>query len=132
MLCALATRARPPVLLESTSSTNSLYAPFVGAAERLFAECNLELLPYDLADEELLKGASGTSGAGAREQPVELTVRAYRTSIGVRQARIALIEGGGALQVLNFCIFPSIERCPQLPTFAALCSSSGRVELDLS
>lgn len=112
-------RAPPPVLLEGSSSSGSLYAPFVDAAERLFAECNLELLPYSLADEELMKGASGVSGAGARAQPVELTLRAYRTSIGVRQARIALIEGGSALQVLNFCIFPSIERCPQLPTFAA-------------
>ena len=84
---------------------------------QLFEEAGLELEPYTLADEELMH-RTGTAGAGARAEHVELTVKAYRADVGIRQARIALIEGGKALQVLNFCIFPSLD-CPSLPTFAA-------------
>lgn len=110
-------RWNSPQLL--ASAPPSLYAPFVESAEQIFAECGVELLSYDFVDDELMKGAQGTSGSGAKAQPVELTVRAWRTDVAIRQARLALIEGGDALQVLNFCIFPSVERCPGLPTFAA-------------
>ena len=96
----------------------SLYAPFVERTMSLFSEAGLDLQPYSLADETLLQ-AEGTSGAGARAQPVRLSVHAYRTGSGIRQARIAHIEGGPALQVLNFCIFPDVDCQPSLPTFAA-------------
>ena len=82
----------------------------------LFSKAGIELLPYSLADETLLSRA-GVAGSGKRTENVELSVSAYRSDT-IRQARIALIEGGDALQVLNFCIFPSLD-CPNLPTFAA-------------
>ena len=42
---------------------------------------------------------------------------AYGCEDRIRQARIVLIEGGSALQVLNFCIFPDPSYA--LPSFAA-------------
>jgi phycoerythrobilin:ferredoxin oxidoreductase len=97
-------------------SQPSLYAPFVDRALELFEDSGLVLEPYPLLDEGLMR-CEGSSGSGAKQQPVELSVRAYETKNRIRQTRLALIEGGSALQVLNFCIFPSLSY--GLPSFAA-------------
>jgi len=70
--------------------------------------------PYPV-DEQLLH-CETLSGAGKRQQPVRLKVRAF-SSDALRQVRMAHIEGGSSLQVLNFCAFPALEY--GLPAFAA-------------
>ena len=104
------------LLRGSGSAHNSLYAPFVVRSLALFAEANIDLQPYPLLDGSLLH-RSGWAGGGSRRQLVELSVHAYRTDERIRQARLVLIEGSPALQVLNFCIFPALQY--GLPTFAA-------------
>lgn len=80
----------------------------------LFAEAGLTQRPYPI-DEQLLHRET-VSGAGKRQQRVQLSVRAF-SSEALRQVRMAHIEGGRSLQVLNFCAFPSLEY--GLPSFAA-------------
>ena len=92
----------------------SIYAPFVRLALDLFDEAGLGLQNYPL-DDGLLR-REGSSGKGSHEQHVSLRARAY-CSEEVRQTRMVHIAGGSALQVLNFCIFPSLRYA--LPTFAA-------------
>lgn len=91
-----------------------IYAPFVESALSIFAEAELALQPYPLG--EGLRVAEATTGAGARRQPVRLRTHAY-SAPKLRQIRLVHIEGGDGLQVLNFCIFPSLEY--GLPTFSA-------------
>mmetsp|Transcript_4153 Transcript_4153/g.10782 ORF Transcript_4153/g.10782 Transcript_4153/m.10782 type:complete len:276 (+) Transcript_4153:74-901(+) len=107
------------LLVASASSTtatvvSSHYAPFVKRALSLFAEAGLEQRPYPV-DAQLLS-REGVSGAGKRQQHVELTVHAF-CSKALRQVRLAHIKGGPNLQVLNFCAFPSLEY--GLPAFSA-------------
>ena len=98
----------------STAITSSIYAPFVERALSLFAEAGLAQRPYPV-DDQLLRRET-VSGTGKRQQPVQLSVRAF-CSDALRQVRIAHIEGGSNLQVLNFCAFSSLEY--GLPSFAA-------------
>ncbi|NDE99125.1 MAG: hypothetical protein EB034_12745, partial [Verrucomicrobia bacterium] len=81
---------------------------------QLFAEAGLAQRPYPV-DDQLLRRET-VSGAGKRQQTVQLSVRAF-SSNALRQVRIAHIEGGSNLQVLNFCAFSSLEY--GLPSFAA-------------
>jgi phycoerythrobilin:ferredoxin oxidoreductase len=106
----------PPIFATATSTPEpTLYAPFLDRALALFDESSLDFHSYPLPDS--LRRREGSSGSGARQQRVDLRVNAYRTEEHIRQARIAHIEGGSALQVLNFCIFPSLGY--SLPSFAA-------------
>ena len=112
-------RVPPPCLLCTPSALppppTSLYRRFADRSLELFSEAGIVLQPYPV-DEDLLK-AQGSSGSGDRAQRVDLTVSAYGCEDRIRQARIVLIEGGSALQVLNFCIFPDPSYA--LPSFAA-------------
>ena len=92
----------------------SLYRPFVECVDALFAESGLHLRDYPLDDS--LRHCETVTGPASRRARIALSVQAYCTD-ELRHARLALIEGGSALQVLNFCIFPSLEY--GLPTFAA-------------
>ena len=98
----------------AAATSTPIYAPFVDRAMSLFASAGPELRPYPV-DEQLLTRES-TSGAGKRQQAVKLTVQAFSTD-KLRQVRLAHIEGGSGLQVLNFCAFPSLDY--DLPAFAA-------------
>lgn len=99
--------------LGTTPPASSLYRPFVDRALTLFAEAGLHLRGYPLDD--ALQSRETATGPASRRERVDLSVRAY-CSDELRQARLVLIEGG-SLQVLNFCIFPSLSY--KLPTFAA-------------
>jgi phycoerythrobilin:ferredoxin oxidoreductase len=92
----------------------SLYRPFIECADALFAESGLKLRDYPLDDS--LRHCETATGSASRRSLVALSLQAYCTD-ELRLARLALIEGGSGLQVLNFCIFPSLEY--GLPTFAA-------------
>ena len=92
-----------------------LYAPFLECARAAYEDAGLCLRDYPLADDRLLS-REGSSGAGARQQRVSLSASA-QCSDELRQVRSVLIDGGSALQVLNFCIFPSLDY--GLPSFAA-------------
>ena len=97
------------------ATTTSLYRPFVDRALTLFSEGGHSLRPYPHLDDSL-KAAEALTGPKSNQQHIALTTSAYCTDV-LRQARIVLIEGGGSLQVLNFCIFPELSH--GLPTFAA-------------
>ena len=92
----------------------SLYRPFLDSALAIFSEQGVALREYPV--DKGLQSQSAETGPAARRERVELNVNAYCTE-EIRQARLALIEGGSALQVLNFCIFPHLSY--GLPTFAA-------------
>ena len=96
------------------ATPSSLYRPFLDSALTIFEEAGLDLHDYPLDDSLLQRSA--TTGPSSRPESVDLTLRAFGT-VELRQARLALIEGGSALQVLNFCIFPHLSY--GLPTFAA-------------
>jgi phycoerythrobilin:ferredoxin oxidoreductase len=91
----------------------TLYQPFLDWAIPLLAE-RLDLAPYPIPAGFEKKEC--ITGKGKKEQLVVTTSYAFK-SPKLRQIRAAHVEGGDALQVLNFVIFPQINY--DLPFFGA-------------
>jgi phycoerythrobilin:ferredoxin oxidoreductase len=83
----------------------TLYQPFLEAAiEQLRSAFNLD--PYPIPAGFEFKEA--VTGKGKNETTVTTTSYAFSTD-KLRQIRAAHVQGGAALQVLNFVIFPQLE-----------------------
>ncbi|MCC3433258.1 MAG: phycoerythrobilin:ferredoxin oxidoreductase, partial [Microcoleus sp. PH2017_04_SCI_O_A] len=91
----------------------TLYQPFLDYAIPLLRE-RLDLAPYPIPAGFEKKEC--ITGKGKKEQLVVTTSYAFQ-SPKLRQIRAAHVEGGDALQVLNFVIFPQINY--DLPFFGA-------------
>lgn len=91
----------------------TLYQPFLDYAIRLITE-RLDLAPYPIPAGFEKKEC--ITGKGKKEQLVVTTSHAFKSS-KLRQIRAAHVQGGDALQVLNFVIFPQINY--DLPFFGA-------------
>lgn len=91
----------------------TLYQPFLDYAIPLITE-RLDLAPYPIPAGFERKEC--ITGKGKKEQLVVTTSYAFKSS-KLRQIRAAHVQGGDALQVLNFVIFPQINY--DLPFFGA-------------
>jgi phycoerythrobilin:ferredoxin oxidoreductase len=91
----------------------TLYQPFLDYAIALLRE-RLDLAPYPIPAGFERKEC--LTGKGKKEQLVVTTSYAFKSS-KLRQIRAAHVEGGDALQVLNFVIFPQLNY--DLPFFGA-------------
>ncbi len=91
----------------------TLYQPFLDYAIPLLTE-RLELAPYPIPAG--FESKECITGKGKKEQLVLTTSYAFK-SPKLRQIRAAHVQGGDALQVLNFVIFPQINY--DLPFFGA-------------
>ncbi|WP_293338277.1 phycoerythrobilin:ferredoxin oxidoreductase [Microcoleus sp. CAWBG58] len=91
----------------------TLYQPFLDYAVPLLGE-RLDLAPYPIPAGFEKKEC--ITGKGKKEQLVVTSSYAFQ-SPKLRQIRAAHVEGGDALQVLNFVIFPQINY--DLPFFGA-------------
>ena len=91
----------------------TLYQPFLDHAIATL-ESRLELTPYPIP--EGFGSKSAVTGKGDRQTTV-LTESYGVQSAKLRQIRAAHVQGGGALQVLNFVIFPRLNY--DLPFFGA-------------
>ena len=96
-----------------TENIVNLYQPFLDYALTQLKQ-ELELQPYPIPSGFEHKIAM--TGKGKKEQEVETTSYAY-SSPKLRQIRAAHVQGGSALQVLNFVIFPHLNY--DLPFFGA-------------
>lgn len=91
----------------------TLYQPFLDyAIPALKARLDLEPYPIPAGFER----KEAITGKGKKEQLVVTTSHAFK-SAKLRQIRAAHVQGGEALQVLNFVIFPQINY--DLPFFGA-------------
>ncbi|GJQ15972.1 hypothetical protein GpartN1_g7763.t1 [Galdieria partita] len=97
----------------SHSETKDLYSPFLKKAIEML-QSHIVLHPYPIPEgyEEKL----ATTGKGSRQTTVKTTSYAYQSD-KLRQIRAAHVQGGKALQVLNFVIFPRLDY--DLPFFGA-------------
>ena len=91
----------------------TLYQPFLDYAIPLITE-RLDLAPYPIPAG--FESKECITGKGKKEQLVLTTSHAFKSS-KLRQIRAAHVQGGDALQVLNFVIFPQINY--DLPFFGA-------------
>jgi phycoerythrobilin:ferredoxin oxidoreductase len=91
----------------------TLYQPFLDYAIAILEE-RLDWQPYPIP--EGFASKSAMVGKGKHEAEVLTTSYAYQ-SPKLRQIRAAHVQGGGALQVLNFVIFPHLNY--DLPFFGA-------------
>lgn len=91
----------------------SLYQPFLDFAIALLSD-KLALSSYPIPEGFARKET--TTGKGKRQERVITTSVAFK-SPKLRQIRAAHVRGGGALQVLNFVIFPQPNY--DLPFFGA-------------
>ncbi|MCU0546050.1 MAG: phycoerythrobilin:ferredoxin oxidoreductase [Oscillatoriaceae cyanobacterium Prado104] len=91
----------------------TLYQPFLDCAIPAL-KARLDLEPYPIPAGFERKEA--ITGKGKKEQLVVTTSHAFK-SAKLRQIRAAHVQGGDALQVLNFVIFPQINY--DLPFFGA-------------
>ncbi len=91
----------------------TLYQPFLDYAIPLLTE-RLDLAPYPIPAG--FESKECITGKGKKEQLVVTTSHAFKSS-KLRQIRAAHVQGGDALQVLNFVIFPQINY--DLPFFGA-------------
>jgi len=91
----------------------TLYQPFLEAAIALLKE-QPGLEPYPIPSGFERKVA--IAGKGKRAEPVETTSYGFQAP-KLRQIRAAHVQGGSALQVLNFVIFPQLTY--DLPFFGA-------------
>jgi phycoerythrobilin:ferredoxin oxidoreductase len=95
------------------TSSSTIYEPFLARAIALLQE-RLEIRPYPIPAG--FEHKSALTGKGKREATV--TTTSYGAcSPKLRQIRAAHVQGGEALQVLNFVIFPQLEY--DLPFFGA-------------
>lgn len=110
--------ARSSIAVHACAMANepapAIYAPFIHSALRMFDDFGIALEPYAFAED--LSERESISGTGKRRSTVRLTTQAYSAE-KIRQIRLAHIEGGSSLQVLNFCIFPALEY--GIPSFSA-------------
>lgn len=90
------------------------FAPFIDSMMAIFEEAGVPLEAYPLADEHRQRETE--TGSSARQQRVQLSMLAY-SSTKLRHIRVAHIQGGDSLQVLNLCLFPRLDFT--LPTFSA-------------
>jgi phycoerythrobilin:ferredoxin oxidoreductase len=91
----------------------TLYQPFLDYAIALLHE-RLDLQPYLIPAG--FESKSAMTGKGKHQSEVLTTSHAYQ-SAKLRQIRAAHVQGGDALQVLNFVIFPHLNY--DLPFFGA-------------
>ncbi|MFK8184361.1 MAG: phycoerythrobilin:ferredoxin oxidoreductase [Phormidesmis sp.] len=91
----------------------TIYEPFLAKAQALL-ESALEVSPYPIP--EGFEQKSAVTGKGKREATVTTTSYGAKAP-KLRQIRAAHVQGGAALQVLNFVIFPELEY--DLPFFGA-------------
>lgn len=91
----------------------TLYQPFLDYAIDLLQEC-LELQPYPIPAG--FESKSAIVGKGKHQDEVLTTSYGYQAP-KLRQIRAAHVQGGSALQVLNFVIFPHLNY--DLPFFGA-------------
>ena len=82
-----------------------LYQPFLDYAIATLQE-RLELSPYPIP--EGFERKEGVMGKGKRQENVLTTSHAFKSK-KLRQIRAAHVQGGNALQVLNFVIFPELN-----------------------
>lgn len=90
-----------------------LYQPFLDYAIA-YLQKHLDLEPYPIPPG--FESKQATVGKGERQSEVLTTSTAFQTD-KLRQIRAAHVQGGGALQVLNFVIFPRLNT--DLPFFGA-------------
>ena len=83
----------------------TLYQPFLDEAIAQIT-ARLDLSPYPIP--EGFESKSAVSGKGKRQAEVLTTSYAFQ-SPKLRQIRAAHVQGGSALQVLNFVIFPRLN-----------------------
>ncbi|ACK73794.1 ferredoxin-dependent bilin reductase (plasmid) [Gloeothece citriformis PCC 7424] len=91
----------------------SIYQPFLDYAITLLTE-KLSLTPYPIPAG--FERKEEMSGKGKKQETVVTTSYAYQAP-KLRQIRAAHVQGGNALQVLNFVIFPDLNY--DLPFFGA-------------
>jgi phycoerythrobilin:ferredoxin oxidoreductase len=91
----------------------TLYQPFLDYAIALL-EQRLDLQPYPIPAG--FESKSALVGKGKHQDEVRTTSYGYQ-SAKLRQIRAAHVQGGSALQVLNFVIFPKLNY--DLPFFGA-------------
>ena len=91
----------------------TLYQPFWDHAIAVLQE-RLDLQPYPIP--EGFESKSAIVGKGKRQEEVLTTSYGYQ-SAKLRQIRVAHVQGGDSLQVLNFVIFPRLNY--DLPFFGA-------------
>lgn len=91
----------------------TLYQPFLDYAIPLLT-ARLDLAPYPIPTG--FERKESITGKGKKEQLVVTTSHAFKSS-KLRQIRAAHVQGGDALQVLNFVIFPQLNY--DLPFFGA-------------
>ena len=91
----------------------SLYQPFLDHAIAQLQQA-LELQSYPIPSG--FESKQAVTGKGKRQETVLTTSYAYQ-SPKLRQIRAAHVQGGNALQVLNFVIFPRLNY--DLPFFGA-------------
>lgn len=91
----------------------TLYQPFLDYAIPLLT-ARLDLTPYPIPAG--FERKESITGKGKKEQLVVTTSHAFKSS-KLRQIRAAHVQGGDALQVLNFVIFPQLNY--DLPFFGA-------------
>lgn len=83
----------------------TLYQPFLDYAIALLHE-RLDLSPYPIPSG--FEQKENVTGKGKRQETVTTTSYGYQ-SPKLRQIRAAHVQGGNALQVLNFVIFPRLN-----------------------
>lgn len=91
----------------------SLYQPFLDYAIDLLHN-RLDLQPYPIPSG--FEQKSALTGKGKRQEEVVTTSYGWQSG-KLRQIRAAHVQGGSALQVLNFVIFPRLNT--DLPFFGA-------------
>lgn len=91
----------------------TLYQPFLDWAIALL-QSQPDLQPYPIPDG--FEQKSAIVGKGKHQEEVRTTSIAFQTP-KLRQIRAAHVQGGSALQVLNFVIFPQLHY--DLPFFGA-------------
>ncbi|CCH64563.1 Phycoerythrobilin:ferredoxin oxidoreductase PebB [Richelia intracellularis HM01] len=91
----------------------TLYQPFLDHAIS-YIKLRLDLSPYPIPRE--FESKSAIVGKGKNQETVVTSSYAFRTP-KLRQIRAAHVQGGKALQVLNFVIFPQLNY--DLPFFGA-------------
>jgi len=82
-----------------------LYQPFLDYAIATLQD-RLELSPYPIP--EGFESKEGVMGKGKRQENVLTESHAFKSK-KLRQIRAAHVQGGNALQVLNFVIFPELN-----------------------
>ena len=91
----------------------TLYQPFLDTAIDMLRS-RLDLQPYPIPTG--FESKSALTGKGKHQETVLTTSYGF-SSAKLRQIRAAHVQGGNALQVLNFVIFPQLDY--DLPFFGA-------------